>query len=147
VKFLLNIADKVWIFISTVYMVQKISLNTSISLECPSAHFEDALMFNPMNFTHMHADLNDRHVSVSTAVSKKKITAKFRANDGLVEKMYCACVPLNILGTTLTLKAGKELAFTDLYMPSKILLGGVRHCLHGMYESHWSLFQFLNNSL
>jgi hypothetical protein len=50
---------------------------------------------------------------------------KLHLNDGDV---LCS-VPLNILAPKLTLKAAKELAnLCDMYMPSKILLGGVGHC-------------------
>ena len=50
---------------------------------------------------------------------------KLHFNDGDV---LCS-VPLNILAPKLTLKAAKELAnLRDMYMPSKILLGGVGHC-------------------
>jgi hypothetical protein len=90
-----------------------------------SAHFEDALMFSSNELhTYASADLNEQQYQFQQCV-KKDNKQKLHLNDGDV---LCS-VPLNILAPKLTLKAAKELAnLRDMYMPSKILLGGVGHC-------------------
>jgi len=90
-----------------------------------SAHFEDALMFSSNELhTYASADLNEQQYQFQQRV-KKDNKQKLHLNDGDV---LCS-VPLNILAPKLTLKAAKELAnLRDMYMPSKILLGGVGHC-------------------
>jgi len=75
-----------------------------------------------MNFTHQLTWISN---SISFNSVKKDNKQNLHLNDSDV---LCS-VPLNILAPKLTLKAAKKLAnLHDMYMPSKILFGGVGHC-------------------
>jgi hypothetical protein len=106
--------------------------HTQIKEECSDkstrCHFYGggkALIFSSNELhTYASTDLNEQQYQFQQCV-KKDNKQKLHLNDGDV---LCS-VPLNILAPKLTLKAAKELAnLRDMYMPSKILLGGVGHC-------------------
>ena len=106
--------------------------HTQIKEECSDkstrCHFYGggkALIFSS-NELHAYAsaDLNEQQYQFQQCV-KKDNKQNLHLNDSDV---LCS-VPLNILAPKLTLKAAKELAnLHDMYMPSKILFGGVGHC-------------------